>query len=297
MQVYLSTGFLPTAEIVEIARAADALGYHGIGIPDHLVHFDTLRTPYPYTDDGDMRWPAFTDWPDPWVLVGALASCTTHLRFVTTVYVAALRSPYVTAKAVGTAAVLTGGRVELGLGVGWCAEEFELAEQMFSGRGRRTEELVELMRELWEPGWTEFIGDHYSTPRVEMSPNPPPIPVLYGGLSDIAMRRAARSDGWIADMMPTRQAVAHASRLRRLRDDAGLPMTGFTVLAPLTDLLTADDMACAETGGITHVLTQPWAYYCAPDAPISAKIDGLARYVDDFGAAFSPIANAAPSSE
>ena len=71
MKFYISTAFL-TEEIVEVARAADELGYDGIGIPDHVVNLETLATPYPYTRDGQRRWQPFTDWPDPWVLVGAL---------------------------------------------------------------------------------------------------------------------------------------------------------------------------------------------------------------------------------
>jgi hypothetical protein len=85
MKFYISSAFLNTREIVEIAKAADELGYDGIGIPDHVVNLETLETPYPYTKDGQRRWRPFTDWPDPWVLVGALAQVTTGLRFVTTV--------------------------------------------------------------------------------------------------------------------------------------------------------------------------------------------------------------------
>ena len=73
MKFYVSSAFLDTREIVEIARAADELGYDGIGIPDHIINLETLKTPYPYTKDGSRRWQAFTEWPDPWVLVGALA--------------------------------------------------------------------------------------------------------------------------------------------------------------------------------------------------------------------------------
>ncbi|GAB92678.1 putative oxidoreductase [Gordonia rhizosphera NBRC 16068] len=94
MKFYVSTGFLDTREIVEIAKAADELGYEGLGIPDHVVNLDELDTPYPYSDDGQRGWEPFTHWPDPWVLMGHLASVTTRLRFVTTVYVAALRDPY-----------------------------------------------------------------------------------------------------------------------------------------------------------------------------------------------------------
>lgn len=282
MQVYLSTGFLPTADILALAAAADRLGYHGIGIPDHVVNFAELKTPYPYTSDGQRRWPPFTDWPDPWVLTGALAQTTSRLRFVTTVYVAALRDPYSAAKTIGTAAVLAGGRLELGLGVGWCEEEFALMGQPFAGRGKRTEEAVELMRALWQPGWTERDGEHYRTPRLEMTPSPPPIPVLFGGLTDIALRRAARYDGWVGDLMPTDQALQIVAKLQQYRRDIGRGGSEFTVLVPLTDVVGPGDLDRAEAGGITHILTQPWAYYCKPDAPVEAKIDALARFRTDF---------------
>ena len=109
MKYYISTAFRETREIVEIAKAADDLGYNGVGIPDHVINLETLAMPYPYTRDGQRRWQPFTDWPDPWVLVGALAQATTHLRFVTTVYIPAMRDPYSAAKAIGTAAYLAEG--------------------------------------------------------------------------------------------------------------------------------------------------------------------------------------------
>ncbi|OOK67985.1 luciferase-like monooxygenase family protein [Mycobacterium kansasii] len=172
MKFYISSAFLKTAEIIEIAKAADDLGYDGIGIPDHVVNLETLTTPYPYTKDGQRRWPPFTDWPDPWVLVGALAQVTRRLKFVTTVYIPAMRNPYSAAKAIGTAAFLASGRVELGVGVGWCEEEFTLMGEQFAARGQRTDEMLALMRELWKPGWTEFGGRFYRTPRLEMQPTP-----------------------------------------------------------------------------------------------------------------------------
>ena len=173
-----------------------------------MINLETLATPYPYTRDGQRRWEPFTDWPDPWVLVGALAQVTTRLKFVTTVYIPAMRDPYSAAKAIGTAAYLADGRVELGIGVGWCEEEFELMGQRFDRRGKRTDEMLELFRALWQPGWTEFDGEFYTTPRLEMEPTPPRIPIYVGGLSDIALRRAARNDGWIGDLISTDRAIA-----------------------------------------------------------------------------------------
>lgn len=282
MKFYVSSAFLNTPDIIEIARAADELGYDGLGIPDHVVNLETLQTPYPYTKDGQRRWQPFTDWPDPWVLVGALAQVTTRLKFVTTVYIPAMRNPYSAAKAIGTAALLASGRIELGIGVGWCREEFELMGEQFAARGKRTEEMIDLMRELWSPGWTEFDGSFYQAPRLEMQPTPPPIPVYVGGLSDIALRRAARYDGWIGDLIKTDDAIEAVGRLRDLRAENGLGMDDFTILTPLTDAFTVAHYRRAEEAGITGIITMPWMFYAGPDATLAEKIDGLRRFRKDL---------------
>ena len=282
MQFYVSSAFLDIAEIVEIAKAADELGYQGMAIPDHVVNLETLATPYPYTDDGQRRWQPFTPWPDPWVLVGALAQVTERLKFVTTVYIPGMRDPYSAAKAVGTAACLAGGRVELGVGVGWCEEEFTLLGQQFTDRGRRTDEILELMKALWQPGWTDFDGEFYRTPRLEMTPTPPRIPIYVGGLSDIALRRAARNDGWIGDLIGMDQAIAGADRIRQLRADRGLSMDDFTIITPLMDAFTVEHFARAGDAGITAVLTMPWVFFHGPTATLAQKIDGMSRFREAF---------------
>lgn len=282
MKFYVSSAFLQADEIVEIAKAADELGYEGMAIPDHVVNLETLSTPYPYTPDGERRWPPFTDWLDPWVLVGALSLVTRRLKFVTTVYIPAMRDPYSAAKAVGTAAVLSGGRVELGIGVGWCEEEFELLGQPFGKRGKRTDEMIELMKELWKPGWTEFDGEFYQTPRLEMTPTPPPIPIYGGGLSDIALRRAARNDGWIGDLISLDQAIASVQRIRELRAEKGLGMEGFPVITPLNDAYLPEHYQRAEDGGIHAILTMPWMFYCGPNGSLADKIDGMRRFRADL---------------
>jgi probable F420-dependent oxidoreductase len=284
VKFYVSTAFLDTREAVEIARAADDLGYAGIAIPDHVVNLETLQTPYPYTEDGQRRWDPFTDWPDPWVMIGAMALVTTRLRFVTTVYLPAMRDPYSAAKAIGTAAVLAQGRLELGVGVGWCAEEFELLGQQFARRGKRTDEMLELMKALWAPGWTEFAGEFYTTPRLEMEPTPPAIPIYVGGLSDIALRRAARHDGWVGDLITTDQALQRVEQLRALRAEMGLTMDDFAVLTPLVDAFTPEHYARAEAGGITGIVTMPWVFYPKGRGGLADKIDGLRRFRDDHPA-------------
>jgi probable F420-dependent oxidoreductase len=288
MRFAISLAFQPVDQLVAIAREADACGYDALAIPDHVVELETLDTPYPYTSDGERRWDHAADWPDPWVLTGALAQVTERIRFFTSVYVAALRSPYLVAKAVGTAAVLSQDRVALGVGVGWCREEFALMEQDFATRGRRTDEALDLIRQLWQPGWTESDGEHYPTPRLAMEPTPTArVPIYVGGLSEVAFARAARHDGWIGDLYTVEEAARHARRLAEIRDEIGA--TGeFRVITALTDAFLPDQFAEAERQGVTDVWTMPWAYYHGLEATLEQKLDGIRRFADDVNAPLDP---------
>ena len=116
MRFSITVAFQPVDELLTIARVADECGYDAISIPDHVVDLEELATPYPYTPDGKRRWEHSAEWPDPWVLAGAMAAVTTNIHFYTSVYVAALRSPYQVAKAVSTVAALSGNRVAFGVG-------------------------------------------------------------------------------------------------------------------------------------------------------------------------------------
>jgi len=142
--------------------------------------------------------------------------------------------------------------------------------------------MLELMQALWSPDWTEFDGEFYRTPKMEMQPTPPRIPVYVGGLSDTALRRAARHDGWIGDLIKTDDAIAAAARLRQLRAEDGLTMDDFTILTPLTDAFTIADYQRAEDAGITGILTMPWMFYAGPDATLSEKVDGMKKFRKDL---------------
>ncbi|MFL6154582.1 MAG: TIGR03619 family F420-dependent LLM class oxidoreductase [Marmoricola sp.] len=282
MRFSISVAFQPVDHLMAIARAADECGYDALSIPDHLVDLESLQTPYPYTSDGARRWEHDAPWPDPWVLVGALSAVTTNLNFYTSVYVAALRSPYQVAKSVGTAAVLSGNRVALGVGVGWCREEFELVGEDFSTRGKRTDEALELLAELWSPGWNEYAGELYPTPRLVMEPTPTQrIPIYVGGLSEVGMRRAARHDGWIGDLYSVEEATGHAGRLAEIREELGRD-GDFRFITALNDAFLPEHFAAAEAGGVTDTWTMPWAYYHGLDCTAEQKVDGIQRFAEDI---------------
>ena len=281
MRFTINTAWLPPEELVPIARAADELGYHALALPDHVVDVEQIDTPYPYTPDGSRRWRPDSPWPDPWVTIGHLAAVTTRLHFFTSIYVAALRSPYQVAKSVGTAAVLSGNRVALGIGIGWCREEFEVMEQEFGTRGRRTDESLALMARLWEPGPTEFEGDFWTTPRLTMEPTPTaPVPVYVGGLSPVGLARAARHDGWVGDIFSIDEAGEWADRLRAERERIGAA-GDFSVFVALSDAIVPDDYRRAASVGVTDTMTAPWAFYTGLRSTLDQKLDGMARFAED----------------
>ncbi len=283
MRFSISSAFTEFPEVLALAKAADEIGYHGLGLSDHVVNLEVLETAYPYTTDGARRWEPFTPWLDPWVTVGALAAVTQQLQFFTSVYVLPMRNPLVVAKAVGTAAVISNNRVQLGIGTGWCEEEFDLLEQPFAKRGKRTDEMIELLRAMWQPGWVEHHGEFYDIPRLEMTPVPTePVPIFVGGISDAAMRRAARHDGWLADYLTIEGAIAARAKLDRWRDEYGRSNEPFSLVAPLVDASVPDDFRRAEEVGVTDILTMPWAFYAGLDAPLDQKIESLARYHEDI---------------
>jgi len=274
--------FGPVDHMVPMAQALEAAGFDSVGLSDHVVHPQTIKTPYPYTEDGRPRWEPFTDWPDPWVSVGAMAAVTTRVRFVTGVYVLPMRNPFVVAKAVGTAAVISKNRLTLGIGTGWMKDEFDLLEQPFRRRGKRTDEMIEVLRKLWDGGMVEHHGEFYDFDPLEMSPAPSqPIPIIVGGLSDRALRRAATvADGWISDRHTMAELRGFLGKLSSFRRDSPRAAEPMQVLVSCVDALDPDAYRRLEDIGVTHIVTKPWALYGGGEDDLAAKIAAVNRFAE-----------------
>lgn len=281
MKFVIPTAFSPESQLCEMALLAEQNGIDAIAISDHVVHPETIASPYPYTADGSIRWTEDTAWPDPWVTIGAMAAVTTRVRFLTNIYVLALRNPFLAAKQIATAAALSSDRVALGVGVGWCAEEFELAGQEFKSRGKRTDEMIEVLRKLWSGAYVEHHGRFYDFGRVRMLPKPSaPVPIYGGGLSEPALRRAARLDGWVSDLHSTPELREITTKLHSYRKELGREREPFDVVAASTDAFDADGILRLAEIGVTHYATAPWILYGGKWDSLPDKRDGLRRFAD-----------------
>jgi probable F420-dependent oxidoreductase len=282
MKFVIAAAFQPLDHLTPLAREADQCGFEAMAFSDHVVYPEKLDTPYPYTPDGSRRYDETSQFPDPWVAIGSLAAVTTRLRFTTNVFVLPMRNPFAAAKAIATAAVLSQDRVTLTVGVGWSKIEFELLGQDFSNRGRRTDEMLALLPELWSGRMVEHHGRYYDFPRLCMNPVPrAPIPIWIGGISDAALRRAARHDGWLSDLQSTEEIVASIVKLRGFRDEIGRGAAPFDVMASASDAFTVDHYRRLAEAGVTHVLTMPWVVTSGLTDELARKRDGIRRFADE----------------
>ncbi|MBX7430836.1 TIGR03619 family F420-dependent LLM class oxidoreductase [Mycobacterium sp. Y57] len=260
MQFWSGTAFMNTTDALAVARLLDEAGFDGMVTSDHMIYPRHLQSPYPDSTSGTPPWPPETPWPDAWVLTGAMAAVTERLRFSNAVYIAPARPLLEVAKQIATASVISGGRVSLAAGVGWMREEYALMGQDFGTRGKRLDEMIPALRTLWQGGWVSWHGEYYQVPEMMIEPHPPgPVPILVGGESDTALRRAARMcDGWVGYAYRWDEAVGYARRLTELRREYGRADEPFEILLALMEPPSAELYLRAEEAGITSVMCAPW---------------------------------------
>lgn len=222
MKFWQSLAFVELDQMVELAQFCEDLGFHGVSYGDHLVTTAEQADEYLYTDSGNVFWNPETHWPDTWVMAAALAQATTTLHFLSTIYILPLRDPLSAAKALSTVAYLSGNRVTLGVGVGWQKAEFDMVGQDFHTRGKRTDEMLEIIPRLTSGEMTEFHGQYYDVPAVKMSPGTTaPLPIMVGGYAPAAMRRASRFDGWMATSHDEEEIYPLIDTLNEVRREQG----------------------------------------------------------------------------
>jgi probable F420-dependent oxidoreductase len=208
------------ATALDVCRAAEAAGFESLWGGEHVVLPATIESRYPYTADGRIPATDETPIPDPLIWLAFAAAAAPTMRLGTCILIVPQRNPLVLAKELATLDQLSGGRVELGLGVGWMKEEYDAIGVPWERRGARNDEYVAAMRALWSGPRAEFHGAFVDFPPVTCSPRPvqDSIPILVGGDSDAAIGRAVRlADGYFpGEGDPDRLGAL----IRRVRDAA-----------------------------------------------------------------------------
>ena len=232
--------FPDLAGATRLCRLAEAAGFDSVVAVDHVVFPDKYSSTYPYSATGRLPGGPSGMLPDPLIWMAAMAAVTTRLRFMTGVVILPLRNPLVLAKQVATLDFMSGGRIELGIGVGWLKEEFEALGVPFEKRGKRSDEYIAAMRALWAKDGASFAGEFVDFHEVTCSPKPVArnVPIVIGGHSEAAAKRA----GWLGDgFFPSIGATVDTAPLydvaRRAAEAAGRDPAAIEMLGGCPELL------------------------------------------------------------
>jgi len=282
MRFWQAVSFLEAEQLLDVARGAEEVGFDGAFVSDHVFFPGELVSRYPYNPDGVPYFDKDTPWLETFASIGAMAAVTTRLRFVTGVYILPLRHPLEVAKPTATVARRAGNRLALGVGTGWMREAFGVLGREFAGRGRRMDEQIAVMRTVWRGGLVEHAGRHYRFPRLQMSPAPTaPIPILIGGASERALRRAATiGDGWVGAGNTPEEVQGILRRLGELRREAGRERVPFEIIVALTTPPDVDVFRRLEDQGVTGVVSWPLVFTVGPGASIEQKRGALESYAE-----------------
>jgi probable F420-dependent oxidoreductase len=277
MRFAVDLGRCNPARWLEVARAADELGYESVWLPEHLI-FPAEIHGSPAPDDPHVQVRSDIPLYDPFVMLASLATATSRVRVGTNVYNIGLRHPFVTARAVATLDIVSNGRVDLGIGASWLRDEWDALQLDFASRGERVDECLTICRRLWTEPTVAFAGTHFAFDAVRFEPKPvqPRVPVHVGGDSRRALRRAVEhGDGWIAMVQPPPSFERSVEALRALAEaaDRSLDDLDRTALEARPD---AELVATWQAAGATRLVVAPWAR--SADAA-----DGLRRFRDELG--------------
>lgn len=262
-----------------LVTTADQAGIESLWTVEHVFVPRGYESTYPYSPEGRMPGPENSPIPDPFVALAYAAAITRNIRLATGVLILPQRHPAYVAKEVASIDVLSGGRVTLGIGVGWLREEFQALGVGFEDRASRTRESVEAMRSLWSPGPSTFQGKFFSWENVESNPKPiqgRDVPIVVGGHTDIAARRAARYGN---GFFPGRGNAGRMTQLLGvLRDECAKVGRDPAEIELTAGMMVPDHEAIArhEEMGFSRLVM----------APPGFDRDGISRGFEAFASAF-----------
>lgn len=276
--------FAPAHHLVPLARHAEEVGFDAVAFSDHVVYPIGFTTDYPYSADGMPVYSPTSPWMDPMAAIAACAAVTERIEFITNIYVLGYRHPVTVAKQASSVAFLSGNRLSFGVGAGWLREEFEALNQPFERRGARMMEGIDILRALWSGEPTEHHGEFYDFDAVQLAPAPTEkIPILLGGHTDLAVRRAARvGDGWLGLDYDLAELEAILDRLDTLRRDAGRSDEPFQVATGVRAKPEPELCRHLESRGVTTLLTSAFGFGRTDPNDLDGCREAMSRYAERF---------------
>ncbi|HYA67731.1 MAG TPA: TIGR03619 family F420-dependent LLM class oxidoreductase [Acidimicrobiales bacterium] len=235
--------------VVRAARHAEDLGFADLWVSDHVVHPAEQNYPSPFL-------------LDPFATLSFAAAVTARIRVGTSILVAPQHNPVWLANHLASLDYMSGGRLIVGAGVGWSEREYDALGETFSNRGRRMDEILDLLRTAWRDDPVTFTGDHYSLSDIRILPKPAHrIPIWIGGGVETSFRRAVeRGDGFHVVGLKPPDVVDIVQRLRRDRPELSFVISVRTGWDPqgMDPGLIAEECAAFEAAGIQHMVSAPW---------------------------------------
>lgn len=284
MKFWQSITWAETDQLCDIARLAEELGFEGIVGADHALYPEKMEPIYPYSETGVPPQSASSEYPDMWTSTAAMAAVTNRIRFVCGVYVLPLREPIEVAKQAATLSILSKGRFVLGAGVGWMKEEFDIYGVDFASRGRRMDEMIEVLQGLWTGEYFEFHGEFFDFDRIVVSPRPShPIPIYFGGAAPVALRRTARvGDGWIGAGNTPEEVPRVLAEIERMRREFGQSDKPFDSLIGLYAPPSVDLFRRLEDAGMTSGIHLPFSFAFDGPSTIDQKKALMEKFAEDI---------------
>jgi probable F420-dependent oxidoreductase len=281
MKFWQAITWAETDQLIEIAKFAEEVGFHGLMSGDHAVYPESISPIYPYSENGLPPMQPSDEYPEQTAIFAAMAAVTNNLKFTCGVYVLPLRNPHEVARASATLAVLSNNRFVLGVGVGWMKEEFEIYGVDFHKRGKITDETIEVLHKLWDGGMVEHHGECFDFPRVQLSPAPSEHPPIYiGGTSEAALRRTARAgDGYIGAGTAPEEVGPLLSRLKSLREEYGRGDTPFEAMLGISDLPSHDLYKRLQEDGLESTVAPPFQYALGKK---NSTLDEKKRFMESY---------------
>ena len=277
----------PPEEMVPICQHAEALGFEGVWVGDHVVAPEVMADKHPYSTRVPMVVAGDERMYDSWVMIGAIIGATSRLMVSSGVLLLPLRHPILTARACLSAHKMSQGRFRFGVGVGWLADEFKALGVTFKERAKHFEEMLDILQKLFAgTGPVAHDGPLYPFPLLQLTREPARIPLLFGGTKLPAIRRAAlRGDGWYGTTIPLEDSIVIKQEIERIRREHGLYKKPYQFIGRPVGPITMENYDRYRAAGF-HNLVITWELLHPSgqaDMSLGAKFKSLDKVAKTLG--------------